>query len=94
MTACEKRIMITAFVSKALAYIMYSDMERMRVGCFECSGCFITILPNYLKGYKIKPQGIPIGSFIVPIVDANSEANTEDDEDVDTIDDEPDALDE
>ena len=66
----------------------------MRVGFFEHTGCIITMLPNDVQGYKIKPQGIPIGSFTVPKVAENTEANSEEDEDIDTMDEESAALDE
>ena len=94
MNACEKSIMITAFVSKALAYIMYSDMERMRVGCFELIGCIITMLSNDVHNSKTNPQGMPIGSFTVPKVDANFEANSEEYEDIVPMDEKYAALDE
>ena len=48
MTACERHIHITFFVSKAIDYVMDSAMERTRVGCFESTGCLITMLPNYV----------------------------------------------
>ena len=48
MTACERHIHITFFVSKAIDYVMDSAMERMWVGCFESTGCLITMLPNYV----------------------------------------------
>ena len=54
----------------------------------------ITILPNYLHDYKIKPQKIPIGSFTVPKLDANSEAKYEDDDDIEPMYQESAALDE
>ena len=73
MTACERRILITIFVSKDPAYVMGSAMESMRVGCFELIGCIITMLPNDVHNSKTNPQGMPIGSFTVPKVGANDE---------------------
>ena len=34
MTSCERLILITVFVSKALTYVLDSAMEGMKVGCF------------------------------------------------------------
>ena len=44
------------------------------------------MLPNDVHDSKIKPQEIPIGSFTVTKVDANSEANTEEGEDIEPMD--------
>ena len=61
-------------------------MESMQVGCFQRTIFLITMLPNDVHDSKIKPQEIPIGSFTVTKVDANSEANTEEGEDIDPMD--------
>ena len=58
----------------------------MQGGCFERTGCLIIMLSNDVHDYKIKPQEIPIGSFTVTKVDANSEANTEEGEDIEPMD--------
>ena len=58
----------------------------MKVCCFYHNGCLITMFPYYLHGSKIKPQGIPIGSFTLPKVAANDEANAEEDEDIAPMD--------
>ena len=68
MTACERRILTTKFVSGAMNDIMSIDKERMRVGCFERSGCLITMLVNDEYDRKIKPQGMTIGKFKIPTV--------------------------
>ena len=58
-------------------------MESMRVGCFERTGCRITMLVNDVHKSKIKPQGMPLGTFTVPTVAAaNAKANAGEDEDV------------
>ena len=93
MTACEQHIMITFFVSKDLTYVMDSAMEIMLVGCFYCTGCIIAMLPNNVQDYKIVPQVMPIGSFTVPKVAANAEANAEEDDDIVPMDEESAALD-
>ena len=41
-------------------------MESMRIGCFECTGCLRTWLPNDIHDTKVRPQGMPQGSFTVP----------------------------
>ena len=35
----------------------------MRIGCFECTGCLISWLPNEIHDIKIRPQGMPKESF-------------------------------
>lgn len=40
----------------------------MRVGCFERTGCLITMLVNDEYDRKIKPQGMTIGKFKIPTV--------------------------
>ena len=65
-------------------------MESTRVGCFDCTGCLITMFPNNVHNSKIKPQGMPIGSFTVPKVGENDEQ----DEDNEPMDEESNALDE
>ena len=67
---------------------MESAIESMWVGCFECTGCIIAILPNDMHYYKTKPYGIPIGSFTVPKVAENAEANDEEDEESSALDEE------
>ena len=94
VTACEQRILIIVFVSKDLACVMESGIECMQVGCFEWNGCLITIFPNYLHDSKINPQVMPIGSFTLPKVDENSEASSEEDDDIDTMENKSDSLDE
>ena len=52
------------------------------------------MFPNDMYNYKIKPQWIPIGSFAVPKVAANSEVNAEVYKYIEPMDEESDALDE
>ena len=94
MTSCEIRIMVTVFVSRDLDYVMYSAMDSMQVGCFEHTGCLITMLPNDLHNYNIKSQEMTVGSFTVNKVAANDEANSEEDEYIDPMNREASALDE
>ena len=46
ITATERRILISSFVSDAIKYVMNDDNDKMRVGCFERTGCLITLLVN------------------------------------------------
>ena len=52
------------------------------------------MFPSDVHNYKIEPQGMPIGSFTVPKVATNAEANVEEDEDIDPMEEEYSALDE
>ena len=65
-TASERHILINQLVGKAMRYVMSADMDRMRVGCFERTGCLITMLATKELDAKIKPQGMAPGSFVVP----------------------------
>ena len=86
ITACERHILITDFVSNSIAYVMDIYMDIMKVGLFERTGCLIPMFPNDMQESKIKSQGIPIGSFTLPKVAANDEANAEEDEDIAPMD--------
>ena len=77
ITACERHILITDFVSNYIAYVMDIYMDIMKVGLFERTGCLIPMFPNDMQESKIKSQGIPIGSFTVPKLAANSGGNAE-----------------
>jgi hypothetical protein len=66
MTAAERRILISVLVQKAMRYVMGEEMKSMRIGCFERTGCLITWLPNDIHDTKVRPQGMPQGSFTVP----------------------------
>jgi hypothetical protein len=49
-----------------MRYVMGEEMKSMRIGCFERTGCLITWLPNDIHDTKVRPQGMPQGSFTVP----------------------------
>jgi hypothetical protein len=66
MTAAGRQILISVLVQKAMRYVMGEEMESMRIGCFECTGCLIIWLPNDIHDTKVRPQGMPQGSFTVP----------------------------
>jgi hypothetical protein len=61
MTASERRIVTTHFISNAIKYVMSSDMEKMRLRAFEKTGCLITWIPMDDHDSKIRPQGMPEG---------------------------------
>ena len=66
MTASERRIVTSLFISKAMKDIMSEDYDAMRVRRFEKTGCLITWLPNEQYDEKILPQGMEKGMFQVP----------------------------
>jgi len=66
MTAAERHILISILVQKAMGYDMAQEMESMRVGCFQRTGCLLTWLPNEMHDTKVRPQGMQKGSFTVP----------------------------
>ena len=74
-------------------YVMDSDMESMRVGCFNITSCLITMFTNDVHNSKMKPQGMQIGSLTVPEVAENADANAEEVEYIEPVDDEYAALD-
>ena len=45
---------------------MSDTMEKSRISCFERTGCLITMLVTKEHDARIKPQGLPQGSFCVP----------------------------
>lgn len=53
MTAMERRILITNQVGDAMTYVMSEEQDHMRVGCFERTGCLITLLANEEHDKKI-----------------------------------------
>ena len=55
MTASERRILISEFVGKAMRKVMTVEYEDVRVGCFERTGCLITLIANgeYDKKYQL-----------------------------------------
>jgi hypothetical protein len=71
MSAPERRILISNLISKALSEIMEEDNDKMCVGCFERTGCLITMLVNNEYDSKIKPQGMAPGTYTVPTEHSN-----------------------
>ena len=54
-------------------------MENMRIGCFECTVCLITWLPNDIHDTKVRPQGtMSQGSFTVPTHQSQSKDHLND----------------
>ena len=48
-------------------------MEKARIGCFERTGCLITMLATQEHDAKIKPQGMKVGKFKVPNMHKNDQ---------------------
>ena len=68
LPATERRIVISDFVSKAIAYVMEPDTDSSCIGCFEPSYCLLTMLAHDKYDAKIRPQGMPIGKLSIPQV--------------------------
>ena len=66
LTAGERRILSIGFLGQAMRKIMTADYDDMRVGCFERTGCLMTLIANNEYDRKINPQGMKIGSFSIP----------------------------
>jgi len=46
LTAGEKRVISVGFIGQGMRKIMATEYDKMRVGCFERTGCLMTIIPN------------------------------------------------
>ena len=68
LTAGERRIISVGFVGQAMRKVMSVDYDNMRVGCFERTGCLMTIIANEEHDKKIRPQGMDTRNFTVPSV--------------------------
>ena len=66
LTAGERRIISIGFVGQAMRKIMTAKYDKLRVGCFERTGCLITLIANEEYDQKVSPQGMKAGSFKVP----------------------------
>ena len=65
MTASERRILVSYLVGQANSKMMSDEMDDLRIGCFERTGCLITRDVDVECDKKIKPQGITV-PFKVP----------------------------
>ena len=65
MTASERRILVSYLVGQANSKMMSDEMDDLRIGCFERTGCLITRDIDVKLDKKIKPQGVTV-SFKVP----------------------------
>ena len=63
---------------------MTHEYEAMRVGCFERTGCLLTLIANNEHDKRIKPQGMMAGSFTVPTQSVAVGGDNEDD-DIDIV---------
>mmetsp|Transcript_15361 Transcript_15361/g.28931 ORF Transcript_15361/g.28931 Transcript_15361/m.28931 type:complete len:660 (+) Transcript_15361:59-2038(+) len=66
LTACERRVLMTDLISRAMQHVTSNQQDDMRIGCFERTGCLLTWLPSDEYDSKIKPQGMKPGSFSIP----------------------------
>ena len=66
MTAMERRILISHLVSHAQDEMLLPRNDKMRIGCFERTGCLIT-KQVCEKDALIKPQGVTV-PFTVPVL--------------------------
>ena len=80
MTAGERRILSIGFLGKAMRKVMTQEYEAIRVGCFERTGCLLTLVANNEHDQRIKPQGMMTGSFTVPTQSVAVGGDNEDDE--------------
>jgi len=62
LTASERRILVSYLVGQANSKMMSDEMDGLRIGCFERTGCLIT---RDIDVELIKPQGVTV-SFKVP----------------------------
>ena len=78
MTAGERRILSIGFVADAMRMVMEAEYDAMRIGCFERTGCLMTLIPNEAHDNRIHPQGMNPNSFTIPsqrIAGAEEQAN-------------------
>ena len=52
----------------------------MQVGCFERTGCLLTLIANNEHNQRIKPQGMMTGSFTLPTQSVAVGGDNEDNE--------------
>jgi len=60
MTASERRILVSYLVGQANSKMMSDEMDDLRIGCFERTGCLITRDIDVKLDKKIKPQGVTV----------------------------------
>jgi len=65
MTASERRILVSYLVGQANSKMTSDEMDDLRIGCFERTGCLITRDFDVELDKKIFPQGVTV-SFKVP----------------------------
>jgi hypothetical protein len=72
LTSCERRVLMTDLISRAMKHVTSDDQDDMRIGCFERTGCLLTYLPSSDEyDSKIRPQDMELGSFSIPTVQGN-----------------------
>ena len=79
MTAMERRILVTHFVTRSQEHMLSQSQDCSRISCFERTGCLIT---STISGFDnlIAPQGVTI-PFVAPVLPSieclNSNENEE-----------------
>ena len=64
LPAPERRILMTHFLDKAMREVLSTLRQKMRIGCFERTGCLIKLHPGD-SDKLVKPQGLKL-PFTIP----------------------------
>ena len=62
--APERRILMTHFLERAMREVLSTLKQRMRIGCFERTGCLIKLHPGE-SDKLVRPQGLKL-PFVIP----------------------------
>jgi hypothetical protein len=65
MNAMERRVLVSYLTAEANDKMLTQQMDAVRIGCFERTGCLITHQVDAEKDKLIKPQGVTI-KFTIP----------------------------
>ena len=60
ITASERRILVSYLFGQANSKIMSDEMDDLRIGYFEHTGCLITRDIDVELDKKIRPQGVTV----------------------------------
>ena len=75
LTTSVRSFLVNRWIIQAMRHVMSNEMEKMRIGCFERTGCLITMLTTQKHDAKIKPQGMLLKSLWGPTVRQSSNDN-------------------
>ena len=64
MVARDRRVLMTHLLDESMRQILSASRERMRIGCFERTGCLLRLLPHD-DDSLVRPQGLP--EYQIPI---------------------------